>query len=304
MTETIPGPQGLPFLGNLLDLSNEEAPLRGLEQLAEIYGPIFQITIGGQKTVFCSSVELCEELCDGRRFVKLPSAALKPGGNSPAGLFQAGNEDPDWAQAHRILMPAFGPLSIEGMFDEMHDIATQLVMKWARQGSEKRISATDDFTRLTLDTIALCSMDFRFNSFYQENMHPFVEAMVGVLSEAQNRARRPAIITKFMSGTNAMFQENLKIQREIAMDLVQRRRQNPSKKNDLLAAMVNGKDPKTGQGMRDELITANMITFLIAGMYDEKFFPGDGMTDRTRPRDYFRAFVVCFSFPYTKSTCL
>jgi len=29
--------------------------------------------------------------------------------------------------------------------------------------------------------------------------------------------------------------------------------------------MIYGKDPKTGETMRDELIAANMITFLIAG---------------------------------------
>lgn len=74
-------------------------------------------------------------------------------------------------------MPAFGPLAITDMFDEMHDIATQLVLKWARKGPEYRTPATEDFTRLTLDTIALCAMDYRFSSFYQDEMHPFVQAM-------------------------------------------------------------------------------------------------------------------------------
>lgn len=63
----------------------------------------------------------------------------------------------------------------------MCDIATQLVMKWARQGPKALILATNDFTRLTLDTIALCAMGTCFNSFYNEEMHPFVEAMLGLL---------------------------------------------------------------------------------------------------------------------------
>jgi cytochrome P450/NADPH-cytochrome P450 reductase len=34
------------------------------------------------------------------------------------GLFGAKSEnDDDWGQAHRILMPAFGPMAIQGMFD-------------------------------------------------------------------------------------------------------------------------------------------------------------------------------------------
>lgn len=52
-------------------------------------------------------------------------------------------------------------------YEEMYDIASQLVMKWARFGGDEKIHVTDDFTRLTLDSIALCAMGTRFNSFYQ-----------------------------------------------------------------------------------------------------------------------------------------
>ena len=37
----------------------------------------------------------------------------------------------------------------------MHDIAGQLVGKFARYGSNYKIDVTGDFTRLTLDSIAL-----------------------------------------------------------------------------------------------------------------------------------------------------
>lgn len=38
---------------------------------------------------------------------------------------------------------------------EMYDIASQLVLKWERFGPHHDIKVTDDFTRLTLDSIAL-----------------------------------------------------------------------------------------------------------------------------------------------------
>jgi cytochrome P450/NADPH-cytochrome P450 reductase len=41
------------------------------------------------------------------------------------------------------------------MYDEMHDNASQLVSKWARFGPKEKIHVTQDFTRLTLDSIAL-----------------------------------------------------------------------------------------------------------------------------------------------------
>jgi len=84
----------------------------------------------------------------------------------------------------------------------MYDIANQLVLLWARRGPDYKIAVTDDFTRLTLDTIALCAMDFRFNSFYQDEMHPFVAAMNTTLGAGSSRARIPGIVQKFMFSAN------------------------------------------------------------------------------------------------------
>jgi hypothetical protein len=60
MTERIPGPKSLPFVGNLLDLVDDEAPLRALEHLAETYGPIYKLTRQGNKVIIVSSVEIME----------------------------------------------------------------------------------------------------------------------------------------------------------------------------------------------------------------------------------------------------
>ncbi|KAM3077581.1 hypothetical protein ACMFMG_006917 [Clarireedia jacksonii] len=265
MTTPIPGPKPKPIMGNLLDLKDEEAPLRALENLAVEYGPIFKLHRAGSKIIVVSSVEMMEELCDETRFEKAPPLALSKKGARPSGLFTATNDDPDWGQAHRILVPAFGPLAIQGMYDQMQDIGNQLLLKWARLGPSTPITVTDDFTRLTLDTIALCAMDYRFNSFYQDAMHPFVDAMVGFLSESGDRARRPAFVTNMMHRKKAKFTHDQDFMFEVSQSLVQHRKDNPTDKKDLLNAMLSGKDPQSGNEMRDDLIIANMITFLVAG---------------------------------------
>ncbi len=66
----------------------------------------------------------------------------------------------------------------------MHDITSQLVLRWARFGEHEPIDVTSDFTRLTLDTVGLCAMDTRFNSFYKDKLNRFVDAMLGVLLES------------------------------------------------------------------------------------------------------------------------
>lgn len=108
-------------------------------------------------------------------------------------------------------------------------------------------------------------MGTRFNSFYTEEMHPFVHAMVGMLVGAGERARRPPLPSYFYRAADGKFQENVDLMVKVATDLVKQRRENPTDKKDLLNAMLHNKDPKTGEHLSDESIVNNMITFLIAG---------------------------------------
>lgn len=93
-------------------------------------------------------------------------------------------------------MPVFGPLAVQKMFPQMLDITGQMLMKWQRLGDKELIDPVDAFTKLTLDTIALCAFDYRFNSFYQESMHPFVTSVLDALLESGRRAGRTAIETR------------------------------------------------------------------------------------------------------------
>lgn len=141
-----------------------------------------------------------------------------------------------------------------------------MITKWARKDEDQRILLTDDATRLTLDTIALCTMDFRFNSFYSESMHPFVDAMLAWLTTSQKRGQQPALMNKWLGSADATrLQENFALMEAIAQQIIDKRRANPKDKKDMLNTLLYGKDPKTGAVMRDGLIIAEMLTFLIAG---------------------------------------
>lgn len=110
-------------------------------------------------------------------------------------------------------------------------------------------------------------MDTRFNSFYHDEMHPFVSAMTGMLAESAARAARPAIATYFLRTAQRKYDEDIALLRKVAAEVVAERKAHPSEKKDLLNAMVKGKDPKTGRHLTDESIIDNMITFLIAGRF-------------------------------------
>ncbi|RDL29977.1 Bifunctional cytochrome P450 reductase [Venustampulla echinocandica] len=265
MTETIPGPPGLPILGNAMDVDPANA-IMSLGLLTDTYGPIFKLTLAGREKLYIGSVELMNEICDEKRFAKIVHGPLEQVRTGVAdGLFTARPGEEAWAIAHRTLMPAFGPLPIQSMFDEMHGIACQLVVKWARFGPNEKINVTDDFTRLTLDSIALCAMGTRFNSFYHDEMHPFVAAMVDFLVESGQRAGRLPLANYFRRTAQQKYDADIALMKKVATDLIAERRANPTDKKDLLNAMLHGRDPKTGQALTEDSIKNNMITFLIAG---------------------------------------
>jgi hypothetical protein len=124
----------------------------------------------------------------------------------------------------------------------------------------------DDSTQLTLDTLALCAMDYRFNSFYKDEMHPFVSAMLGFLSQGNLRSRRSPYMTAFYRAEDKQFVADIEYMRNLSREIVEKRIRNPQEgKRDLINAMILGRDPKTGQKLSEDTVIDNMITFLIAG---------------------------------------
>ncbi|KAK4096180.1 cytochrome P450 [Parathielavia hyrcaniae] len=264
-TAPIPTPPGWPLVGNAFDM-DRELPLRGFQGFAEKYGEIYRLHLPFGSPLFVSSHSLVHEVCDEKRFRKPVAGALNEIRHGVHdGLFTAREGEPNWGIAHRILMPAFGPASIQGMFTEMHEIASQLALKWARHGEDAPIMVTDDFTRLTLDTLALCTMDFRFNSYYHDELHPFIAAMGDFLTESGTRASRPSFMSILYKKETRKYFRDIEVLRQTAQSVLDTRRKRPAGRKDLVSAMLDGVDPKTGQKLSDSSIIDNLITFLIAG---------------------------------------
>ena len=219
--EDFPGPKDLPILGNVraIDLAQ---PIESLMSLAREYGPIFKLTTPGGISVVVSGVDLVSEICDDARFDKVITAGLSILAEGPvdAGLFTAETDDPMWARAHGILMAPFSMQAMRDYMPAMIDIADQLMGKWDRLNPGEEIDVPADMTRLTLDTIALCGFGYRFNSFYRETPHPFVQAMVRVLDESQARLRQLPIQTRLKISAQRQFEEDQAFMAGLVDDLI------------------------------------------------------------------------------------
>ena len=267
-TDFIPQPPGKPFVGNLLDLG-ARTPLQDLMVLAREYGPIFQLDMLGRPLVVISNHELVNEVSDESRFDKKIWSPLKEvRAFAGDGLFTAYTSEPNWSKAHHILLPNFSQRAMLGYHPMMLDIAEQMMLKWERLNSDDEIDVVHDMTALTLDTIGLCGFDYRFNSFYRESFHPFIDAMSASLLESQERQRRLPIENKIRKDRQRHFQTDIDFMNTLVDRIIKERRESGedyTTKQDLLSYMLAGVDKKTGERLDDLNIRYQIITFLIAG---------------------------------------
>ncbi|KRQ02964.1 NADPH--cytochrome reductase [Bradyrhizobium pachyrhizi] len=263
----IPHPPTKPVVGNMLSLDST-APVQHLVKLSKELGPIFWLDMMGAPLVIVSGHDLVDELSDEKRFDKAVRGSLRRvravGGD---GLFTADTKEPNWSKAHNILMQPFGNRAMQSYHPSMVDIAEQLVKKWERLNADEEIEVVHDMTALTLDTIGLCGFDYRFNSFYRRDYHPFVESLVRSL-ETIMMTRGLPLEGLWMQKRRRTLADDVAFMNKMVDEIIAERRGSTAAtddKKDMLAAMMTGVDRATGEQLDDVNIRYQINTFLIAG---------------------------------------
>jgi cytochrome P450/NADPH-cytochrome P450 reductase len=263
----IPHPPTKPVVGNMLSLDST-APVQNLARLAKELGPIFWLDMMGAPIVIVSGHDLVDELSDEKRFDKAVRGPLRRVRSVAGdGLFTADTNEPNWGKAHNILMQPFGNRAMQSYHPSMVDIAEQLVKKWERLNGDEEIDVVHDMTALTLDTIGLCGFDYRFNSFYRRDYHPFVESLVRSL-ETIMMIRGLPLENLWMQKRRRDLAGDIEFMNKMVDEIVAERRKNAAgseDKKDMLGAMMTGVDRATGEQLDDVNIRYQINTFLIAG---------------------------------------
>ncbi|MDJ0614723.1 MAG: cytochrome P450 [Rhizobiaceae bacterium] len=264
--ERIPMPEKKPFVGNMLSVDKDN-PLQSLMDLTRELGPIFRMDMMGKPMVIVSGADLVDELCDESRFDKAVRGALRRvraiGGD---GLFTGDTQEPNWSKAHNILLPTFSRQAMNNYMPMMLDVANQLVLKWERMNDDDEIDVVHDMTAVALDTIGICGFNYRFNSFYRQDYHPFIDALTHTLETCMMQRGLP-FESQFLKNRLDRMKNDVEYMNNLVDDIIRERRKGGGDKaeNDLLNYMLSGVDKVTGESLSDENIRYQINTFLIAG---------------------------------------
>ncbi len=266
-TPALPHPRRrVPLVGDVLGV-HASTPVQDSIALTQELGPIFERVVMGRRFVIVSGADLTEELCDEERFVKHVAPAVEGlrsvGGD---GLFTAYSHEPNWQKAHDLLRPAFSAAAMRSYHDIMATVAGELVTHWR---SQSVVDVSSDMTKLTLETIGRTGFSYTFDLFTRSKPHPFVDAMVGVLTHNQ---RREIIPMPWLANTvyrradrrNAANQDYLN---KVLDDIIRTRRDaGETDGNDLLDIMLDAaRDADNPNALSEINIRHQILTFLIAG---------------------------------------
>ncbi|WP_331754743.1 cytochrome P450 [Streptomyces chartreusis] len=241
-------------------------PVQQAMELMREHGSVFVRRLHGRDALFVSDPDLVAELADERRFAKHIGPGLENVREFAAdGLFTAYNDEPNWARAHDILMPAFALGSMRTYHPVMLKVARRLIDSWDRDARAGRpVNVPDDMTRMTLDTIGLAGFDYDFGSFERPEPHPFVESMVRCLEWSMKRLAR--VPGRDYSAADAAFRDDAAYLAQVVDDVIAARTgTDQSAAEDLLGLMLTAAHPADGTTLDAANIRNQVITFLIAG---------------------------------------
>ncbi|MGE0217280.1 cytochrome P450 [Mycolicibacterium sp.] len=254
-------PRRVPLLGDVLAFRSD-SPAQSTMDLAAL-GPVFEFRFLGARYVVAGGSDAVVELCDENRFCKHVGPDIEAlrllGGD---GLFTAFNDEPNWAKAHDVLMPAFSQQAMRGYHATMFDVADELTARWdARAARGETVEVSGDATRVTLETIGRCAAGYPFGCFESEAVHPFVDHMVAGLkgSDWVGVLRQTYLPKVFARRAERRVRHHAAQMHAIADEIIaERLRGGLGRHDDLLELMLaSDLDPAN--------IRYQLINFLVAG---------------------------------------
>lgn len=267
----LPGPRGLPVLGNSLQLDLTQLHLV-LERWADQYGPAYAFRMGTKRVVALSDPTWCAQVLRAR-----PETFTRHSGVAPvlsemgiAGVFSA--EGDAWRVQRRLATFALAQRHLHGLFAKLQTAAARLKRRWdglADAGAP--IDVAEELKRFTVDATTLAAFGHDVNTVEQGN--DVIQRKLELVFPAVNRR----LFSLFPVWKFVKFPRDRRLDRALAElrawlgELVAAERlrltaapERAAAPSNFLEAMVSARDGE-GRPFSNEAIFGNLMTMLLAG---------------------------------------
>lgn len=264
----LPGPRGLPVLGNALQIDSASLHLTA-EKWSRAYGEVFRFRIGPRPLVVLSNPETIaaalRERPDGfRRTTRMSRIAKEMGFN---GVFTASGEA--WRRQRPMVMAGFDPGRIKAYFPALVKVTERFERRWQRAAAAgETIDLQADLMRYTVDVTAGLAFGADINTI-ESDTDVIQQHLDKILPSLFKRLFAPFPAWRWLRNRSVDKHVNA-LQSAVTQFIAQARARmeaNPALRTqptNLIEAMIAARDTE-GSGVDDADVAGNVLTMLLAG---------------------------------------
>jgi len=269
--DDLPGPRGLPFLGNIHQLDLTKLHLI-LERWAAQYGPVYLFKMGFARAVVLSDPKWCDQVLRAR-----PETFTRDSGIAPVasemgldGVFSA--EGDAWRPQRRLAMFALAQRHLRGLYPKLQTVTSRLKKRWERLADAGALlDVVEELKRFTVDVTTLVTFGHDLNTVEQGD--DVIQRKLEIVLPEFNRR----LFALFPTWKLVRLPRDRRLDRSLAelrawlgeLVVVERARLaaepgRAEKPSNFLEALVSARDDE-GRPFSDDVIFGNLMTMLLAG---------------------------------------
>jgi cytochrome P450/nitrite reductase/ring-hydroxylating ferredoxin subunit len=268
---SVPGPKGLPLLGNSRELDATRLHLV-IEDWSRSYGPTFQFRAGSRTIYATRDLAIIEEVLKARpemfRRSQRTDEALSEAGIK--GVFNA--EGDAWRPQRKLAVAALAQRHLKELYPHIRTVAGRLKLRWeAAAASGEALDVVEEMKRFTVDVTTLIAFGHDSNTIEKPGDR-IQDQLAIVLPTIARRTVSPFPIWRYVRlPRDRQFEHALGSVRQWLQTLVAETRVRLAKEPDRAArpanfieAMLVATD-EDGKPFSEETIISNLFTMLLAG---------------------------------------
>ncbi|MEO5916558.1 MAG: cytochrome P450 [Luteolibacter sp.] len=259
-----PGPPGNFLLGNLRDFRSDVLGL--VMKSAAEYGDIVRCRLGPNVIHLLNHPDHVEHVLQRRsaNYDKQTRSSDTIRSISGESLLTASGEF--WKRQRRMDQPAFHHQQIAGFTRKMTDAAENMLDRWQNHSPPgSAIDIASEMSRLTYSIVGRTLFSFDTGT----DAEVIEQAMWVMLPHVFKRLGHIVQVPDwFPSPANRRFRKSLAEVDRVVYQIIARHREameNGTPDNDLLAMLIQARDPETEAALSDTQLRNETITFLLAG---------------------------------------
>lgn len=171
LPEQLPGPRGLPILGNLHQTKADRYHLI-LEDWHRQFGDLYQIALGRERAVVVADPEMVQKILQERpgKFARLNGIRQTIEEMGVQGLFSAEGEQ--WRRHRQLATQAFDVRHLREFFPTMVKVTRRLHNRWQQLAAQQSpFDIQKELMRYTLDITANLAFGYDMNTLGAESDH-------------------------------------------------------------------------------------------------------------------------------------